>query len=450
MSELIKIKKPDESKIRRELVLTQLLENTRDGNHIDEAIEKANYPIYLHWTDLRHKSWIPEQFTPEEFWFVLKLLRGSSKKKTPIIDTKARPFTWNSIAPYDQILHQLDLEMGGRLLGLNSLNEGQKKKYLSRGLIEEAIASSQLEGAHTTREQAKKIIEENRTPQNTGQKMIVNNYKAMTIIEQEYKNKKLDKQLLFEMHNTLTEGTLEKPEQSGRFRTKDENILIASDEGHIAHIPPDIDFVDKQIDRLVSFANDEDEDGKRFIHPVIKAILLHFWMGYLHPFADGNGRLARALFYWYLLKKGYWVFAYIPVSTKIKRSPKQYANAYIYSEQDDNDLTYFIDYNLRKIQQAGKDFASYITEKEKKDAGIEEIQAQFTFLNDRQARLVQYLRAHPKEKTNVSAMTTINGVSDVTAIKDIKQMVSEGLLTKGERKGKNIFYYPTKTLLNTP
>jgi len=56
--------------------------------------------------------------------------------------------------------------------------------------------------------------------------------------------------------------------------------------------------------KLIEFANDENITTG-FIHPVIKAILLHFWIGYLHPFCDGNGRTARALFYWYLLKNDY-------------------------------------------------------------------------------------------------------------------------------------------------
>jgi hypothetical protein len=42
-----------------------------------------------------------------------------------------------------------------------------------------------------------------------------------------------------------------------------------------------------------------------FIHPVMRAITLHFWLAYDHPFCDGNGRTARALFYWSMLKQGY-------------------------------------------------------------------------------------------------------------------------------------------------
>ncbi len=116
------------------------------------------------------------------------------------------------------------------------------------------------------------------------------------------------------------------------------------------------------MEKLIQFSNDEPENAT-FIHPVIKAIIIHFWIGYLHPFTDGNGRLARLLFYWYLIKEGYWAFVYLPISKAIKLSPKQYSMAYIYSEQDDNDMTYFIDYNIKKIKLAVREFKKYLEKK---------------------------------------------------------------------------------------
>jgi Fic family protein len=102
---------------------------------------------------------------------------------------------------------------------------------------------------------------------------------------------------------------------------------------------------------LINFANDK-LNSNIFIHPVVKAIIIHFWVGYLHPFCDGNGRTARALFYWYLLKNNYFGFSYIPLSKELKVSKSKYAKSYIYSEQDDLDMTYFLSYNLSKIKLA--------------------------------------------------------------------------------------------------
>ena len=60
-----------------------------------------------------------------------------------------------------------------------------------------------------------------------------------------------------------------------------------------------------------------------FIHPMIRSIILHFWLAYDHPFVDGNGRTARALFYWSMLRHGYWLFEFISISQIILKGPDQ-------------------------------------------------------------------------------------------------------------------------------
>jgi Fic family protein len=88
------------------------------------------------------------------------------------------------------------------------------------------------------------------------------------------------------------------------------------------------------------------------VHPVVRAILIHFMLGYDHPFYDGNGRTARALFYWSLARSGYWLMEYVSISRLLRQAPAQYARAYRHTETDDNDTTYFIVHQLEVIQQA--------------------------------------------------------------------------------------------------
>ena len=179
--------------------------------------------------------------------------------------------------------------------------------------------------------------------------------------------------MLFELHRMLTYKTVSREEQ-GRFRKDQDHIVVSGQIGsqeYITHLPPTEMFVKKEIGRLIDYANDQ--NGEKFIHPIIKAIFLHFWFGYLHPFTDGNGRLARALFYWYLLRKGYWTVMYLPISLVIKRAPVQYAMAYIYSEQDAHDATYFFDFHIRKIMQAMNDFNEYVSRKISENRKIDNI-----------------------------------------------------------------------------
>ena len=442
MHDILKIEKPDVSKADMAKVFKYMNSNR---SYIQEVIVKAQYPEYLSWKKIKRKTWVPEELSAEEFWSIIKMVRQGGVK-IAIEDPSGQPFFWNKSQHYDFLLHQLDLNTGGRLIDMRLFSEEEKKGYISRGLIEEAIASAQLEGAHTTREYAKKMIQEGRAPQDRGQRMIINNYQTMTQIKEEFKNQPLTLDILFDLHNTLTKGTLDKHDQAGRFRRDDEDIYVGSNDGIVSYVPPEMTFVNEQITRLIAFANDELEGHSSFIHPVVKAVLLHFWLGFLHPFADGNGRIARALFYWYLLRKGYWAFAFIPVSTRIKKSPVQYSMAYVNSEQDDNDVTYFIDYNLRQIEYARRDFAKYVTRQASQQQTIHEIAEKFINLNHRQVELINYLRACPDERTNMTAMQKLNGVSAATAIKDLKVMEHNGLLFH-RRKGRHVFYYPTSKLL---
>ena len=95
----------------------------------------------------------------------------------------------------------------------------------------------------------------------------------------------------------------------------------------------------------------------------MKGIVLHFVLAYIHPFMDGNGRVSRSLFYWYLIRNGYASVEYISISKAIKSHHGRYNNAYLLSETDGNDITYFINYNLDMVFEAADAFLSYVGRK---------------------------------------------------------------------------------------
>ena len=89
----------------------------------------------------------------------------------------------------------------------------------------------------------------------------------------------------------------------------------------VFHVPPPAEGLPKMLEALCPFANGETH--KVFTHPVQRTITLHFWLAYDHPFSDGNGRTARALFYWAMLHKDYWLFEFISISSVIHKSRGQ-------------------------------------------------------------------------------------------------------------------------------
>lgn len=323
------------------------------------------------------------------------------------------------------------------------IGDRKKRQFISRGILEESIASSQVEGANTTGKAAKQLIREKRTPKNKSEHMIVNNYYTMMEIEERYRNQELDLDMIYELHALLTRNTVPRNAQ-GVFRKDGDDIVVTNVGGSIIyHKAPPIKFVAQEIKRFVDFANDALDET--FIHPIIKAIMIHFWIGYLHPFVDGNGRPARIFFYWYLLRHDYWVFTYLPISKMISKSPNQYTMAYVYSEQDAGDLTYFIDYNIRKITLAMDEFQSYIKRKSSESLKMNS-HGQIEFnLNNRQIDLLHFLHSKPDERTSPSIHEIIHQVTRATATGDLKRLEELGFLVS-KKSGRSLFFYSTKEI----
>jgi Fic family protein len=431
--------------ISREKVFASL---EKSGEDFRKLLEEANLPTYLYWDRFKHKFPTTTELTSEEKWFVVSQFRKISAAEVPIKTEKGIPFTWVRLPNMDEVLHKIDMFAGGRLFNKTPIiSAGNRHMFLNRGIIEEAIASSQLEGAHTTRKAAKKMLLENRKPKNESEQMILNNHKTMTAISEDYKERKLSRGLLFEMHSMLTENTVD-PSEQNRFRKDSDEIVVQGQIGsevYVTHEPPSEKFIEETIDKLIAYANDE-KDGV-FIHPILKAIFLHFWIGYLHPFTDGNGRLARSIFYWYLLRKGYWTFMYLPISTILRKVPLQYAMAYIYSEQDNQDVTYFLDFNLKKVLQAITEFEAYIDTKISEKHSIEDSIGKKLSLNDRQTQLIFYLVSEADPSASVSSHSVLHSITKQTAIRDLKDLELKGLI-EGRREGKYVKYYPTKKLMS--
>jgi Fic family protein len=240
-------------------------------------------------------------------------------------------FKYNLIDEFQEKLHILDKSAAGNLLISLEALQDNRRKYIISSLMEEAIASNQIEGAATTREIAKRMLQENRKPKNKDEKMIVNNYATVKHIV-DLKNKAITPDKILEIHRMITGGTLEKPEYEGNFR-ENNDIAVYSHDGTLLNKPVEYPEIPKLIEKLCDFANSKDvdfshsPDYKRNNRPFPYSLI-----GYINPFNDGNGRTARAVFYWYLLKNEYWLFEYMAVSRVINNSKKQYRNAYLYTE----------------------------------------------------------------------------------------------------------------------
>jgi Uncharacterized conserved protein len=401
-------------------------------DQVADLVNKYN-ERYLHWEELKHRKILFDHIIIWNIMKISRILKANSLKFGNWV------FRYTVIDEFQEKLHILDKSAAGNLLSSLEALQDNRKKYIISSLMEEAIASSQIEGAATTREIAKRMLQENRKPKNKDEKMIVNNYITMRYIL-DLKNKAITPDKILEIHRLITKGTLEKPEFEGNFR-KNNEIAVYSHDGTLLHKPVEYTEIPKLIDDLCNFANNKEEG---FIHPVIKGIIIHFLIGFIHPFNDGNGRTARALFYWYLLKNEYWLFEYMAVSRVINGSKKQYRDAYLYTESDrtfndSGDLTYFIKYNLRCIKKALDEILIYLERKQKEQSQSLRIIEKSGDLTLRQVEILKQYLKQPEKPITIKEIMTTYSVAYATARSDLLSLEKLGYVEK-RKIGKELIF----------
>jgi Fic family protein len=405
---------------------------------LGKVIEPTVRGRYLHWDKLRRLE-PPEGLTSHEWWFGLKVLRAQSRR-IPLVDVSGSPFRFNLPDPLPECLHHVDSLARGVIQQPEPVtNPETRDRYLVRSLIEESITSSQLEGASTTREVAKEMIREGRKPRDRSERMILNNYRTMQHIL-ELKDQSLTRDMVFEIHRIVTDGTLDDPSGVGRFRRPEEEVVVGDDFGEVFHVPPPAGELERRIAVMCDFANGRTPGG--FIHPMVRSMILHFWLAYDHPFVDGNGRTARALLYWSMLKQGYRLFEYISISNIILKRPAEYGRAFLYSETDENDLTYFLLYHAEVVRKAIDELHHDIESRTKQLAEIQEELRGLTHLNHRQRDLVSHALRHPGQHYTIEYHRNTHNVVYETARSDMMDLADRGLLRR-RKVGKVWFFTPS-------
>lgn len=235
----------------------------------------------------------------------------------------------------------------------SQIGERAHFSYLLNDLIEdEAIASSQLEGAATTTRVAKDMLKRQRLPRTPDERMVLGNYRMMSFAW-EMRYQPMSVELIAAIHRVGVEGIDDEQYSPGVFRINDE-VVVQDGAGNTVHRPPPAAGLVSRLERLSHWINlpEGSPQETSYLHPLIKAITLHFALGYEHPFRDGNGRVARALFYWFMFKNEFAGFRYVAISLLLRNAPVKYGRSYLHTEADELDLTYFIEFQCSVIQRA--------------------------------------------------------------------------------------------------
>jgi len=403
--------------------------NSIGAERLVEILQQSNIiqskDDYMHWNDLRRRP-APTNLTHEEWWLLTKLGRDGKLRSIPLRDKAGAAFKFSLPDRLLEQLHAIDRGLGAAWnLPEPVTNAATRNEYVVSSLIQESITSSQLEGAVTTREVAKEMLRSGRPPRDTSERMILNNYRTMLHI-MDLRDQPLSPELIFELHRRVTEDTLDKSDATGRFRRNDEDIRIMDMEGTVYHEPPAAAQLPDRLAAMCAFANGTSPDF--FVHPVIRAIILHFWLAYDHPFVDGNGRTARALFYWAMLHQGFRLFEFISISQILLKAPSQYALSFLHTETDGNDLTYFILHQAEVIQRADLALHDYVNQKTARLKAVEKCLRGLPDLNHRQQSLLEHALRNPDTRYTIEGHRSSNGVAYQTARTDLLDLAERSLL----------------------
>lgn len=389
---------------------------------------------YFYYDDIKYRKDAPFK-DAQENWNLIKTYRSAKYEYLTFGDYRFKYY----VSPFvSKNLHDFDLKlMGG--LQQNPILPSDRMEFFKNSLLEEAVASSQVEGAATTTEVAREMLKTGRTPRNESEQMIFNNLKAIEYIS-EFVESPIDFSMIIELHKIMTANTSAE-KFSGDFR-HGEVFVTDHVDGEIAHVPPDWKELEFLMDQLCNFINNEE----KFIHPIIKSSIIHFMIGFIHPFKDGNGRTARALFYWYLLKKGYALVKNISISRVILESRTQYDKAFLKAERDENDLNYFISYSIKNIRLAFEKLLNYRDKKleERRKANLIAYDLLERGLNKRQAELAGYLYLNGKNSITLNAYCSKHNVVRQTASKDFSELLKLGIIS--EDKSSKPYKYSLKSI----
>lgn len=375
---------------------------------------------------------LPGDLNLEDVWEKVLAARRASAEVLPLLDEHGRNFWFVNTKPLQAKLHHIDSQGKDSLYRL--FEREIERELVLDSIIDEAWASNVIEGAYTTHKRAQDLVRNNLPPKDKNDLMMKNNYQAMLYLI-EHRKVDFSLELICEIHRIITENTLEDQEHAGRFR--DDEVFIRDKVGNVIFKPMLPGLIKQNMEILINWANATQEED--FIHPITKASIIHFYLAYVHPFFDGNGRTSRALFYFYLLKNRYDFFRYFSISAIIAKRREKYYKAIKDVEDYDNDVTYFLLYSSDIVLKSIDEITDKIVKKFQSDIISKRIDKKGIYLNKRQRKVIKYAIEDDLKAITTRKYQKIFKVSYGTARSDLNELVEYGLFKKS-KVGKGFVY----------
>ncbi len=307
-----------------------------------------------------------------------------------------------------------------------------EKKFQTDALVRTVHYGTHIEGNSLNLSEAEKVVMGQNVLARSRDIQEVLNYRKVIEFIGEFagKDENVNLDLIFRLHKMTVEKILP-AETSGIFR-KTGVVIKNSHTGEIAFKPPSFEEVPKDINDLLEFINKSSEDD---IHPVVKSGAVHFEFVRIHPFVDGNGRVARALSTLILFDQGYDIRRFFSLEEYFDSDPAVYYESLQSIEKNNGDLTIWIEYftkglsiELTKIKEKVESVSVDSTLKKK-------LGGKPVMLNDRQLKIIEYIQKVGFLQ-NQAFKELFPMISEDSILLDLKSLVKYGLIKKkGVTKG---------------
>lgn len=353
---------------------------------------------------LENRIELPLKYKENNFWFVLT---EKIKKSIKYLEEFAK--------------ENITMKLSGQIQAIITKDN----------LLNEALNSSIIEGAFSTKKRLKELLNSKEEVKNKDEKMILNNYEVLKFIIKNI-DKIFDKNLVLNIQKSITKETLDENDIDEEYRV--EPVYVKNSRGEIIHTAPSYELIEDLMNNLYEFINEKK------INSIIKSAILHFYFVYVHPFSDGNGRSARALQYFFLLKEGYEIFKMFSISSLLKEERSKYYKSIKNSENDEGDITYFIEFNLEMICRAINNLEKKIENEYSKQIIFKTLEIKKIKLNERQKKIIDIILKKNIDKIDKNFYSKLFKITVETARTDLNKMVNLDIL-KIEKEGKKEVYF---------
>lgn len=303
-----------------------------------------------------------------------------------------------------------------------------EKQFRQDALVRTVHYGTHIEGNELNLDQAEKVLAgQNVVARDRDIQEVINYRKAMEFISGlriKDKGLMINEDNVKKLHQ-ITVNKILPDEKSGEYR-KTQVVIKSNQTGEVSFRPPEASLVSAQIKDLLAFLNSPQNQD---IHPILKSGIVHYELVRIHPFLDGNGRVARALATLILFLEGYDIRKFFSLEEYFDKNAADYYSALQSVAKGNGDLTKWLEYftqglaiELSKIKEK--------VEKISVDGKLRErLGGKPLLLTDRQLKIIEYI-----QKTgylqNQAFEELFPMVSEDTILNELKALLKNGIIKK--------------------